>query len=73
MAILRAEFWRVCSFWILEGEVLGYQMGAAYVINDRMSDLYVMRMVSFCWPQVVPARALIMLRRGVMRDMRDEM
>ena len=53
--------------------MLGYQMGAAYVNNDLMSDLYVMRMVSFCWPQVVPARALMMLRRGVMRDMRDEM
>ena len=33
-------------------------------------DLYVMTMVSFCWPQLVPARALRMLRRGVMRVMR---
>ena len=58
---------------MLEGEVLGNQMGEAYVINDQMSDLYVMRMVSFCWPQVVPARAIMMLRRGVMREMRDDM
>ena len=47
-------------------------MGAAYVNNDLMSDLNVMRMVSLCWPQVVPARALMMLRRGVIRDMRDD-
>ena len=35
-----------------------------------MIDLYVMMMVSFCWPQPVPARARRMLRRGVARDMR---
>ena len=57
----------------MEGEALGNQIGAAYVINERMSDLYVMRMVSLCWPHVVPARALMMLRRGVIREMRDEM
>ena len=58
---------------MLVGEVLGYQIGTAYVKSDRMSDLYVMISVSFCWPQEVPARARMMLRRGVIRDMRDEM
>ena len=38
-----------------------------------MRDLYVIRRVSFCWPQVVPARARRILRRGVARDMMDEM
>ena len=35
-----------------EGEALGYQMGAAYVVNERMSDLNVMMSVSLCWPHV---------------------
>ena len=38
-----------------------------------MRDLYVIRRVSFCWPQVEPASARRMLRRGVARDMIDEM
>ena len=54
-------------------EVFGNQMGAAYVIMDRMRDLYVMRRVSFCWPQVVPARARRILRRGAARETMDEM
>ena len=54
-------------------EVFGNQMGAAYVMRERMRDLYVIRRVSFCWPQVVPARARRILRRGVARDMMDEM
>ena len=39
-------------------------MGAAYVNNERISDLKVIMRVSFCWPQVVPASALRMLMRG---------
>ena len=54
-------------------EVFGNQMGAAYVIMERMRDLYVMRRVSFCWPQVVPARARRILRRGAARETMDEM
>ena len=54
-------------------EVFGNQMGAAYVMRERMRDLYVIRRVSFCWPQEVPARARRILRRGVARDMMDEM
>ena len=58
---------------MLVGEVLVNQMGAAYVIYDLMMNLYVMMSVSFYWPQEVPARAWMMLRRGVIREMRDEM
>ena len=43
------------------GDALGYQTGAAYVNNERMSDLNVMISVSLCWPHVVPERALRML------------
>ena len=42
---------------------LGNHIGHAYVKSDRMRDLKVMMMVSFCWPQFVPARARRMLRR----------
>ena len=42
---------------------LGNQIGHAYVKSERMRDLKVMIMVSFCWPQFVPARARRMLRR----------
>ena len=38
-----------------------------------MSDLNVMRRVSLLAPQVVPARALRMFKRGVARVMMDEM
>ena len=55
------------------GFVLGYQMGHAYVTNERMRDLKVSISVSFCWPQLVPARARMILRRGVARLMIDEM
>ena len=37
-----------------------------------MSDLKVMRRVSLLAPQVVPARALRMFKRGVARVMMDE-
>ena len=39
-----------------EGDELGNQMGAAYVKRDLMRDLKVIVMVSFCWPQDVPAK-----------------
>ena len=48
-------------------------MGAAYVNRDWMSDLKVMRRVSLLAPQVVPARARRILRRGVARVMIEEM
>ena len=47
-----------------EAEEFGNQMGEAYVKMERIRDLNVMIMVSFCWPQVVPASALRMLMRG---------
>ena len=72
MAIRRAEFWMVCSLLIFEGDVLGNQMGAAYKKSDRTIDLYVMAIVSHCWPQLVPASAFRMFRRGVAREMRFE-
>ena len=34
VAILRAVFWRDGSFWMMDGEVLGNQTGAAYVIDE---------------------------------------
>ena len=52
-----------------EGEALGYQMGAAYVVNERMSDLNVMISVSLCWPHVVPERAFRIFNRWVDRVM----
>ena len=55
------------------GDVLGYQTGAAYVNNERMSDLNVMISVSLCWPHVVPARALRMLSLCVDRVASDLM
>ena len=58
---------------MLEGEVLGYHDGAAYVKSDRMSDLKVMSMVSRCWPHEVPARALRMFKRGEAREMMELM
>ena len=56
-----------------EGEVLGNQVGAAYVKREWMRDLYVMMRVSLDWPQEVPARALRMFSRGVAREMREAM
>ena len=53
------------------GFVLGNQMGQAYVMSDLMSDLKVSVRVSFCWPQLVPARARMMLSRGVARLMME--
>ena len=55
------------SLAIFEGEVLGYQIGAAWRKMDRTMDLYVMAIVSDCWPHVVPARAFRMFKRGVAR------
>ena len=43
------------------GHALGYQTGAAYVNNERMSDLNVMISVSLCWPHVVPERPILSL------------
>ena len=71
--IRRAEFWMRWSLEREVDEILGNQIGAASVMMERMRDLNVMRRVSFCWPQVVPARARRMLRRGVAREMMDEM
>ena len=56
-----------------EGEALGNQMGAAYVISDLMSDLKVMMRVSLCWPHDVPVRAFMILSLGVARVMSDWM
>ena len=42
VAMWRAEFWVVWSFWIRNGELLGNQMGPAYMKRDRIhiSDMY---------------------------------
>ena len=55
-----------------EGEALGNQMGQAYVRRGRIRDLYVVMRVYFCWPQLVPARTLRILRRGEARDTIEE-
>ena len=47
--------------------MLGYQIGAAWRKMDRTMDLYVMAIVSDCWPHVVPARAFRIFSRGVAR------
>ena len=73
VAIRRAAFCRVCSFAMEETDALGNHMGEAYVKRDLMRDLYVMTRVSFCWPQLVPARALRRFMRGEARVMMDEM
>ena len=36
------------SLWIRDVEVLGNQMGAAYMKRDRIRDLLVISMVSYC-------------------------
>ena len=56
-----------------DGEELGNQIGDAYVNRDLINDLKVMIRVSFCWPQLVPARAFRRFRRGEAREMMDEM
>jgi len=66
-AIRRAAFCAVCSLLREVDLLLGNHIGDAYVMRDLMSDLNVMISVSFCWPQLVPARARMMLRRGAMR------
>ena len=65
LIILRAFF---CINWrdsTLDRQVAGYQMGAAYDMMGLIRALYVTIKVSFCWPLVVPARALRMLRRAL--------
>jgi len=61
VAMRRAVFWMVCSLAMDEGEEFGNQMGAAYVAMEWMRDLYVIIIVSLCWPHEVPARDLRML------------
>ena len=39
VAMWRAEFWTVWSFWIRYGEVLGYQMGTAYMKRNRIRNV----------------------------------
>ena len=39
-----------------EGDEFGNQMGEAYVNKGLMRDLKVIVIVSFCWPQDVPAK-----------------
>ena len=63
----RAEFLIVLSFWIMDGKMLGNQMGAAYMKRDRIRDLQVIGMVSFCLPQLVPVKALRKVMRGKAR------
>ena len=40
--------------------------------RGRIRDLYVVIRVSFCWPQLVPARAFMMFSRGDAREIIDE-
>ena len=58
---------------MLEGDELGNQMDGAYVKMERTSALKVTIIVSLCWPQVVPASAFKMLRRGEARVISDLM
>ena len=55
-----------------EGLELGNQIGEAYVKRDLINDLNVMSMVSFCWPQLVPAKAFRRFRRGEARVIMEE-
>ena len=73
VAIRRALFWIVWSLLRVEGEALGYQMGAAEVNNDLINDLNVMMRVSLCCPQDVPERAFRILRWVEERSMSDWM
>jgi hypothetical protein len=44
-------------------ETFGNQTGAAWETRGRTRDLYVIRRVSFCCPQLVPASAFMMCSR----------
>ena len=63
VVIRRAEFCIVCSFRIAESEALGNHNGAAYVWSGLRRHLYVKASVSFCCPQVEPARDLRIRKR----------
>ena len=39
VAIRRAEFWMVWSFWMLVSEMMEDQMGLAYSITERVMAL----------------------------------
>ena len=70
VAMRRAVFWRVCSFLILVWALGSVGQPDGSSVEDYGSDLYAVTIVLFCWPQLVPARDIKMLRRGVMRETR---
>ena len=63
VAIRRAWFWIRCSFSMLDLQVTGNQIGAAYERTGLMMALKVRSMVSLSWPQDVPVRAYRTWRR----------
>ena len=57
----RAEFWMICSLLMLMLDAIGDQIVLAYSSMGLVMALYVLAMVSFCLPQVVPVRDFRML------------
>ena len=54
-------------------EALENRMGAAWIKSEWIKDLYLIRIVSFCRLQLVPARASRMLIRDEARVMIESM
>ena len=61
------------GFYIEELEAFGNQVWAKHVIRDLMRVLYVMRIVSSCWPQNEPSNDFRMLSRGRAYSQLDRM
>ena len=60
VAILSAVFCTVCSFCMFVSEINGDQTVLAYSSRGLVFALYVATSVSFCLPQLVDVRDLIM-------------
>lgn len=59
--VLSAVFWTVWSFCRFVFDIMGDQMVLAYSMTGRTMVSYVASSVSFCLPQEVEVRALIIL------------
>ena len=62
VAILSAVFCTICSLFILVLAAVGDQIVLAYSSVGRVIALYVVVIVSFCFPQFVDVSALSILR-----------
>ena len=61
VAILSAVFCTICNLFILVLAAIGDQIVLAYSSVGQVIVLYVVRIVSFCFPQFVDVSALIIL------------